>query len=213
MLFLWHITIRLSGSSVWGDLGLPMAEAIAEAGYSLHAWVRPPDSLDVLSHVAHTGHQDLADMAAACDIVGLCVSTDDDVRELVTALAPHMRPGAVIVNHGTGTPAVARELGGAYCKEQRLHFFLDAPVTGARGGAQTRSLTTFVGGPAEAVQLCEPVFDSFSAHVLHLGPHGMGQLTKLVNNTLLMMNRANVADVIDLLSAGGIDPIPPSWKR
>ena len=190
-----------------GDQGLPMAIAIAEAGYRLCAWERPDDSLEGLSGVGHVKYRDLAEFAAACDIVGLCVNTDDDVRGLVIdGLTDHVHPGAVIVNHGTGTPKTARDLAD-FCAHREVEF-LDAPVSGARGGAQTHTLTTLVGGPAAVVEQCEPVFRTFSAHVIHLGPHGAGQLAKLVNNTLLMLNRANVADLIELLAAGGIDPIP-----
>lgn len=190
-----------------GDLGLPMAIAVAESGFQLHAWARLGENFDSLSGVAHVGHRDLAEFAAACDIVGLCVSTDDDVRGLVTGgLADQLRPGAVIVNHGTGTPKTAHELA-LYCAERRVQC-LDAPVTGARPGAEARALTTLVGGNDAAVAYCNPVFATFSAHIVHLGPHGAGQLAKLINNTLLMMNRANIADVIELVTSVGIDPIP-----
>jgi hypothetical protein len=57
-----------------GDQALPMAVAIAEAGYPLPVWARRPGSLDGLGGVAHVRHDDIADLAAACDIVGLCVS-------------------------------------------------------------------------------------------------------------------------------------------
>lgn len=190
-----------------GDQGLPMATAIAEAGYPLHVWGRRADTLAPLSGVTHVGHEELTGLAAACDVIGLCVSKDVDVRDLVTGgLADHLRPGAVIVNHGTGTPRTAQEMA-AYCAERQIEF-LDAPVSGGRAGAEARALLTLVGGPATVVERCEPVFRSFSAHVLHLGPHGTGEVAKLINNTLLMMNRANIADVIELMQAGGVDPVP-----
>jgi 3-hydroxyisobutyrate dehydrogenase-like beta-hydroxyacid dehydrogenase len=65
-----------------GDQGLPMATAIAEAGFPLHAWARRPTSLDGLAEVPHQRHGTLAELAAACDIVCLCVGTDDDVLQL-----------------------------------------------------------------------------------------------------------------------------------
>lgn len=37
-----------------GDQGEPMAVAIAEADYPLHAWARRPGSLDVLADVGDT---------------------------------------------------------------------------------------------------------------------------------------------------------------
>jgi NAD binding domain of 6-phosphogluconate dehydrogenase len=36
-----------------GDQGLPMATAIAEAGYPLHVWARRPSSLAALGTIAH----------------------------------------------------------------------------------------------------------------------------------------------------------------
>jgi 3-hydroxyisobutyrate dehydrogenase-like beta-hydroxyacid dehydrogenase len=73
-----------------------MATAIAEAGYPLHVWARRPGSLDAPGNVAHVRHG---------DIVALCVSTDEDVMQIVSGgLLDGIRPGSVIVNHGTGTP-------------------------------------------------------------------------------------------------------------
>ena len=86
-----------------------MATAIAEAGYPLHVWARHPGSLDALGNVAHVRHDASPDLAASCNIVALCVSTDEDVMQIVTGgLLDGIRPGSVIVNHGTGTPRNAR---------------------------------------------------------------------------------------------------------
>ena len=94
-----------------GDQGLPMATAIAEAGYPLHVWARHPGSLDALGNVAHVRHDDSKELAASCDIVALCVSTDEDVMQIVTGgLLDGLCSGSVIVNHGTGTPRNAVRL-------------------------------------------------------------------------------------------------------
>jgi 3-hydroxyisobutyrate dehydrogenase-like beta-hydroxyacid dehydrogenase len=91
-----------------GDQGLPMAVAIAEGGFELHAWARRPVSLDGLRGVEHVRHDDLESLAATCDVVCLCVSTDRDVMRIVTDdLLGALRPGSVVVNHGTGTPGTA----------------------------------------------------------------------------------------------------------
>ncbi|TFV31376.1 NAD(P)-dependent oxidoreductase [Streptomyces sp. T1317-0309] len=52
-----------------GDQGLPMATAIAEAGFPLHLRVRRPASLDGLGKVPHQRHNTVGEPAAACDIV------------------------------------------------------------------------------------------------------------------------------------------------
>lgn len=189
-----------------GDQGLPMAVAIAEAGYPLQVWARHPGSLDALGAVPHVRHDTLGDLASTSDIVCLCVSTDEDVMGLLTGgLLAGLHRGSIVVNHGTGTPGSAKAFAKA-CAVAGVEF-LDAPVSGGRAGGEARTLTTMVGGPAAVAQRCEALFQTFSAHVLYLGDHGAGEIAKLFNNTLMMMNQANILDVIDLATQVGVDPI------
>lgn len=188
-----------------GDQGLPMATAIAEAGYQLNVWARRPASLEALGDTPHTAHATLTELAAASDIVALCVSTDEDVLRLAAELVPYLRPGSLLVNHGTGTPRNAMRLAGL--SAGRGVETLDAPVSGGRPAAEARTLTVLVGGTAAAAQRAEPVFWSFARHVVHLGGTGSGQLAKLFNNTLLMMNQASIADILDLAAQTGIDAV------
>ncbi len=41
---------------------------------------------------------------------------------------------------------------------------------------------------------------------MHSGPTGAGQLAKLFNNALLMINQAGIADVVELATQAGMDP-------
>jgi 3-hydroxyisobutyrate dehydrogenase-like beta-hydroxyacid dehydrogenase len=189
-----------------GDQGLPMAVAIAEAGYPLQVWARRPGSLKALAGVPHATHETIQDLAAASDIVALCVSTDEDVIALVTGgLLEGLRPGSVVVNHGTGTPGNAARLA-RICTAAGVDS-LDAPVSGGRAGAETRTLTTMVGGPENAARRCEPVFMSFSKHLSHLGGPGSGQTAKLLNNMLMAMNHASIADILAIAVRLGADPV------
>lgn len=47
-----------------GDQGLPMAVAIAQAGYQLHLWARKASSLDGLRGIEHVKHDSLRDLGA-----------------------------------------------------------------------------------------------------------------------------------------------------
>jgi len=116
-----------------GDQGAPIARAIAEVGYPLHAWARRPSSLGALDGAPYTTHDTAAGISAAADIVGLCLNEDKDNRQLMVdgGLLAAMRPGSVLVNYGTGLPAFAAEitlLAAAYGIDA-----LDAPVSGGRG--------------------------------------------------------------------------------
>jgi 3-hydroxyisobutyrate dehydrogenase-like beta-hydroxyacid dehydrogenase len=188
-----------------GDQGLPMARAIADAGFPLHAWARRPTSLDGLAGVPRVAHDAVEDLAAACDIVALCVGTDDDVSQLAERLLDRLREGAVVVNHGTGLPSAAVRLT-ERCAAAGVEV-LDAPVSGGRPAAQERRLTTMVGGPQPVAARCEPVFAAFSRHVIHLGDAGAGQLAKLFNNALLMMNQAAIGEITALAGEWKLNPV------
>jgi len=189
-----------------GDQGLPMATAIAGVGFPLHVWARRPESLLALGDTPHLPHDDLPSLAAACDVVALCVSTDEDVLRVVRdGLLAGLRPGSVVVNHGTGTPRNAEQLT-ELCAHRDVEV-LDTPVSGGRPAAEARTLTVLVGGPQGAAERCEPVFRSFAAHVVRLGGTGTGQTAKLFNNALLMMNQAGIADIVQQADGMGLEPI------
>ena len=139
-----------------GDQGLPMAVAVAEAGYPLHVWARRASSLDHLGQISHVRHATIATLASACEVVTLCVGTDDDVFEIVeSGLLAGLRGGSIIVNHGTGTPRNALRLS-ELCASVGVTV-LDAPVSGGRAGAEAKTLTTMIGGPLASVEHCEPL--------------------------------------------------------
>lgn len=188
-----------------GDQGLPMAVALAEAGFDLHVWSRRPGPIDGL-RLPHVQHETIDDLAGACETIALCVRTDNDVFEVTNQLAGTLAPGGIIINHGTGTPTNARRLA-EVCTHAGLHA-LDAPVSGGRMGAEAKTLTTLIGGPSDVATACDPLFRSFSRHIVHLGAAGAGQAAKLFNNTMMIMNQANVADVVNLADHYGLD----IWK-
>jgi 3-hydroxyisobutyrate dehydrogenase-like beta-hydroxyacid dehydrogenase len=188
-----------------GDQGGPMARAIGEAGHPLHAWARRPASLKILKGLQHTAHASAADLAAACDILCVCLPEDEDVRSVVLdgGLLERMKPGSVLVNHGTGLPAFAQELTRAGAEHQ-VHV-LDAAVSGARAGALAKTLTTMVGGAATQAKRCENVFASFSTNVVYMGGPGYGQMAKLFNNALMMMNQRNIEEIIEVAQRVNLD--------
>lgn len=188
-----------------GDQGAPMARAIAEAGFELNIWVRRETSLAALDGLPYIRHDTLAALGAASDVVGLCLREDSDIEDVLTAggLLGSLRPGSILINHGTGLPGYATALTERAAETGVL--VLDAPVSGGRAGAVARQLTTIVGGPGRALARVRPVFEAFSKKVAHMGAAGSGQTGKLINNALLMMNQKNVQDILALGSNLDLD--------
>lgn len=85
----------------------------------------------------HTAHDTVAGLGAASEIVGLCLNGDKDNRQLMVdgGLLAAMRPGSVLVNHGTGLPAGAAEM-------TQLAARHSVDVLDARSAAGTRARST-----------------------------------------------------------------------
>lgn len=188
-----------------GDQGGPMAEAIGERGFELHVWARRPASLSAVAAVPHVVHDTVADLAASTELIGLCLRDDADIWNLLDDqhLLAHVAPGTIIVNHGTGDPSEADRIAAHIAEAGAV--YLDAPVSGGGPGARARTLTTFVGGPADAYNTARPVFETFSDTVRLMGPVGAGQFTKLFNNALTITNMKNAEDVLTLAEQVGLD--------
>jgi 3-hydroxyisobutyrate dehydrogenase-like beta-hydroxyacid dehydrogenase len=180
-----------------GNQGGPIAERIALAGFPLSVWARRPEATAPFVTIGATAARDVADLGA-CDIVGICVLDDDAVTQVFDTLLPALRPGAIVMILATIHPDTCVAL--ARRAAERGVTLIDTPVSGGGDVARAGKLTVMAGGPADAIERCRPVIESFSSLLVHLGDVGAGQFAKLINNTLLT---AHLALADEALNAGG----------
>ena len=160
-----------------------MARRITEAGFPLTLWARRPESLEPYAGTDAATASTPAELGAASDVVGICVTGDSDVEDVLlgaNGVLEGMEPGSVVVIHSTVHPDTCVHVAGHATR--RSLGVIDAPVSGGGGAALQRKLLVMVGGEPEHLDRCRPVFDSFADPVIHLGPLGAGQTAKLVNN-------------------------------
>ena len=186
-----------------GHIGLPMARRVHAAGFELWLWSRQPAAPDDLPVAGARRVQDLAELAAACDVVCSCVSGPEDVLELQQRMQPAARPGTLFIDLSTAAPG-----NGRHCAQTAqtlgLHF-VDAPVTGGVAGADRGTLTAFAGGSAAALDAARPVLQAFCQRIVPCGPAGNGYQVKLVNQVLMVGSLLAVADAAQLARAAGLD--------
>jgi 3-hydroxyisobutyrate dehydrogenase len=188
-----------------GSQGAPMARRIVDAGYPVVLWARRPATLEPFAGTAAKTAASPADLAASSDLVCICVVSDADVEEVVAGgVLAGMGTGGVIAVHSTVHPDTCRRLADqAAARGVRL---IDAPVSGGGPAAAEGRLLVMAGGDPEPVEYCRPVFATYGDPVVHLGPLGSGQLTKLLNNLLFTAHLATAASALTLGQALGVDP-------
>jgi 3-hydroxyisobutyrate dehydrogenase-like beta-hydroxyacid dehydrogenase len=190
-----------------GSQGGPMARRIVDSGYPTTLWARRPASLEPFADTAAKVAGSPAELAADSDLVCLCVVGDADVDELTggeQGVLAGLKPGSVIAVHSTVHPNTCNEL----AKKAAAHdvSVIDAPVSGGGGAATEGRLLVMVGGDADVVERCKPVFETYADPVVYVGELGSGQTTKLLNNLLFTANLATAATTLTLGQALGVSP-------
>jgi 3-hydroxyisobutyrate dehydrogenase-like beta-hydroxyacid dehydrogenase len=115
-----------------------------------------------------------------------------------------LRPGSVLVDHTTGSAALAAELA-AEAAARGLHF-IDAPVSGGEAGAQKGQLTVMCGGDEQAFAAVEAVIRAYAKMVRRLGGPGAGQKTKMVNQICIAGLVQALAEGVHFAEKAGLDP-------
>ncbi len=168
-----------------GNIGKPMAERLVAGGLEttvfdlLEAPVR-----DLVSQGAR-GAASPRELAGRCDVVGVCVRDDADVRGVVhgaDGLLAGAARGSVIALHSTILPSTVKAVGAAAA--ERGVGVVDACVSGGEAGARQGTLTYMVGGEVHDVEKCRPAFETSGKRIVHTGPLGTGAAVKLCNNLM-----------------------------
>ena len=190
-----------------GIMGRPMAGHLLDAGYSVTVWNRTRSKMAPLVERGGAAASSPREVAAASDITITMVADTPDVLDVI--LGPEgvvhaVRPGSVVVDMSTISPAATREVAGRLA--ERGAEMLDAPVSGGEKGAIDGTLSIMVGGKPEVFERVLPVFQKMGRQIVHLGESGAGQVTKACNQLVLSLTLLGVAEALVLARKAGVDP-------
>jgi 3-hydroxyisobutyrate dehydrogenase len=198
-------TLRV-GFAGLGAMGRGMARNLRKVGLLRAVWNRTLARADELAtELGVTAAASPDALARECDVVVLCVSADTDVLEVVDALLPGLRPGALVVDCSTVSADTAREA--ARRLGARGVDFVDAPVTGGVEGARDATLAILVGGTPTAFEQARPVLAALGRTITHFGPSGAGQAAKATNQILCAGAIQALAEALAFAKAQGL-PLP-----
>lgn len=191
-----------------GLMGHGMARNLVEKGFPLtvmgHRNRVPVE--DLVSRGAREAKTP-AELAAACDIIFLCVTGAAQVEALVRGpegIAKGAAPGLHIVDCSTSEPTLTMALH-AELKGQGIEM-CDAPLGGTPVQAAEGALSAMVGAEPAAFEKVRPAIEGFAAKVIHVGGPGAGHTMKLLNNFLSLGYGAIYAEALTLAAKVGVTP-------
>lgn len=189
-----------------GIMGAPMAGHLLAAGHELTVFNRTPSKCEPLRRRGARVADSPRALAEASEFIILCVSDTPDVEAILfgeAGVAEGVRAGGIVVDCSTisadATEAFARRLA-----EQGVAL-LDAPLTGGDVGAKNATLTIMVGGDEKAFQRVLPLLECVGKLIIHMGPSGAGQRTKMVNQIICALNVVGMAEGLAFAERAGLD--------
>ncbi|WP_440897663.1 NAD(P)-dependent oxidoreductase [Amphibacillus sp. Q70] len=190
-----------------GVMGNSMALNLLKSGHELHIFTRTKQKAMNLLEQGATWQHSIADLAQAADVIITIVGYPNDVEDVYlseTGIIKHAKAGSLLIDMTTSKPTLAEEIAKA-AKAKGLTA-LDAPVSGGDIGAKSGKLAIMVGGDQEGFERALPLFEIMGEKIVHQGPAGAGQHTKMCNQITIASNMLGVSEAIAYARKAGLDP-------
>jgi 3-hydroxyisobutyrate dehydrogenase len=186
-----------------GTMGQGMARQVASASYLAAVYNRTASKAqDLAEELKVTACLQPEDLAVQVDLVMICVSADQDVLDMITAISKTIKPGSIVIDMSTVSSDTAKKA--AVMLAEKQVAFLDAPVSGGVEGAKNGTLSMMVGGDADILEQAKPVLATMTARITHMGEVGTGQATKAVNQIMCAGINQAVTEALAFAQAQGL---------
>jgi 3-hydroxyisobutyrate dehydrogenase len=190
-----------------GIMGSAMARRLAAAGLRTTVWDRSPQATAPLAAAGALAAVSARDAVADAGVVITMLPTAEVVEQVIFAggVAEAFAEGAVWAQMGTIGVEATTGIAGRLGQLRPDVLFVDAPVSGSKGPAETGQLLILASGPPAAQAVAGPAFAAIGRKTVWLGAAGQGSRMKLVVNAYMSTLIEGVAEALELASHLGID--------
>jgi 3-hydroxyisobutyrate dehydrogenase-like beta-hydroxyacid dehydrogenase len=191
-----------------GDLGLPVATNLLDAGYPLVVYNRTAAKADSLVARGARHAAQPVDAVAKGGVVITLVWDDAAVLGIVQSAGflERLGPGGVHVSMSTILPQTAGTLAALHARHgSRL---VEAPIFGRPQAAVARQLWIAVSGPKAAKDRVRPLLDAMGAQGVYDFGEAAGAATtvKLVGNFLMISAGRSMIEGLTMAERNGVEP-------
>ena len=178
-------------------------------------WVKKYDGTQLI---------DLNNCSIKFDGLITCLKDDASIASVIleSGCLDFLKTNSFIVDHSTTSLNLVTTISQhPKILDKKISFF-DAPVSGGESGAVNGALSIMIGGPKKKLLQINNLMQSYAKNIVHIGPNGHGQLTKMVNQLCIgsliqglsegvalgKKSNLNMTKVLDAISGGAAQ----SWQ-
>lgn len=189
-----------------GNMGLPIAGRILQAGFSLVAYNRTKARQDALRGKAEMvdSQRDVAEMA---DSIVIAVSDTTAVEEVMFSsqgMYERIAAGKTVINCSDILPSTSRKMM-EKLKRKNINY-LEVPLVGGPMQAKAGDLVALVAGDRTRYEENLDVLKTFASKVFYIGTVPGAMYIKLAVNHLTASYAQSIAEGCVLVEKAGLDP-------
>jgi 3-hydroxyisobutyrate dehydrogenase-like beta-hydroxyacid dehydrogenase len=189
-----------------GLMGSNMVENLQNKGFAPVVMDLNKDAVAAVVARGATEAKSAAELAAACDIIMLCLTTSEVVEKLVygeNGILAGIKVGAVVIDFGTSIPASTRKIGADLAAKGA--GMIDAPLGRTPAHAKEGKLNIMAAGDKATFDKVKPVLDLQGENIFYMGALGAGHTTKLINNFMGMTTVSAMSQAFAVAERAGVD--------
>jgi 3-hydroxyisobutyrate dehydrogenase len=190
-----------------GVMGRSMAGHLLDAGYSVHVYNRTQAKAQDLLDRGAQWQSSPGKVAAAADAIITIVGFPVDVESVYLGedgVLAQARSGSLAIDMTTSCPNLASRI--AQEAAAKGIEVLDAPVSGGDIGAREARLSIMVGGSVSGFERALPLFEIMGKNIVHQGPAGSGQHTKMCNQIAIASGMMAISEAMAYAKKSGLQP-------
>ena len=189
-----------------GNMGMPMAHKLMDAGVSLLVCDTRPEALTPLLSRNALRAESPREVADRCEIAFTSLPTLQSIKSVVLGdqglvLGSRLR---TVVNTSTIGVPLTEEL--ATTLAAKKIGLVDCPISGGPAGARAGTLSVMVSGDRSLIESVRHLISCWGIVTIAGEKPGMAQLLKLTNNILSAVAMVATAEAFVMGAKGGLDP-------
>lgn len=189
-----------------GNMGSQIARDLVSAGHRITLFDLDRAALEAFADSGARLAASVAEVAAASEIVGICVVDDEQVRQVVSGagglLESGLEPGSIVMVHSTVHPSTIEEL--AEIASAAGVDLIDVCVSAGPMGKSRLDRVAIVGAGSDTYRRCAEVLNEIGTPVL-VGRPGTASRVKLLNNLLTTATVGTAEAALRIGEQAGID--------
>lgn len=190
-----------------GNMGSGMVANLLKKGFDVSVYDIQPEKAKTLITAGASWRNSIPEVVSDADVIMTSLPGPKQLEAVMlgdNGVIAHASSGNIWLDTGTNSVEIMNKIS-ALASEREIEA-IAAPVSGGAKGAETGTLSMYVGGEKETFDKIKGILEAIGSSIYYVGQLSHAILSKLLINYLCFINTKALGEVLSLGTEAGIDP-------